>query len=217
MANSVSVSVSNSVKQRLYSFFRGAIFAKLGRHRVEYSTRVTTYDRTGHGCYYTTIGGKPIYHPSAYRWPKIYNASTVEIRINPYWAAKHLAAPRGYFWAVDADGLRLVQTASGQDYHPTQSEILLGAKAISVLLRKAVAARKKIAKINKKIGKLADRVWVSVEDSKKAGNCEAGTVIWASRHGLAECGAVRGDYLLSIEDSALTRGAVRIAVIRAGL
>lgn len=42
----------------------------------------------GESFYYTTPGGKPIYAPSAYKWPKVYHGSTLRIEVGEKWAAK---------------------------------------------------------------------------------------------------------------------------------
>jgi len=208
--------VSNTTTNRVYSFFRAALFDTYGRCPVDYTTQVKTHESTGRSYYYTTLGGKPIYHPSAYRWPKCYHASTLEIHVNPYWLQKHLAAPRGYRWSVDTLGVNLVQIRTGQAYHPSKSQILEGAKAVSKLLRTAIIARKRTAKINAKIAKLATTTWVTLDDSKSAGNCPQGSQTFAQRHGLGDCGAVRADYLMRLESSERVRNAVRIAMSRKG-
>ncbi len=60
----------------------------------------------------------------------------------------------------------------------------------------------------------ASRVFVSVEDSLKSGNCKFGTDNFISRHGidLNKIGGIRGDYLLNIEKSNFTTRAVQYAI-----
>lgn len=207
---------TESAKRRLYSFFNAAMYDKYGRHPIDYTTSVNTHRRTGRGYHYTTPGGKPIYHPSAYRWPKVYHASTLEIRVNPYWVQTHLKAPRGYYWAADSLGVKLVQIRTGQSYHPTHTEILEGAKEIARLLRVAIIARKRAIRIDARIAKLAPTTWVTLEDSIASGNCSHGSQNFATRHGLGDCGAVRASYLLSLESSQRVRNAVRVAIARRG-
>lgn len=203
---------TTSAKRRLYSFFNAALYDKYGRHPVNYTTSVKTHSRTGRGFYYTTPTGKPIYHPAAYRWPKHYHASTLDIHVNPYWVQKHLKAPRGYHWALDDLGVHLVQTRTGHTYHPRHRELLQGAKEVARLLRVAVIARKRAAVIDAEIARLAPKTWVTLNDSVASGNCAQGSRGFAQRHGLDSCGAVRADYLLSLESSTRTRNAVRIAM-----
>ena len=203
---------TKSAKRRLYSFFNAALYDEYGRHPIDYTTSVKTYSRTGRGFYYTTPGGKPIYYPSAYRWPKCYHPSTLEIQVNPYWLLRHLKPPRGYFWSLDILGVCLVQTRTGESYHPTHSQILLGSRGVAKLLRQAIVARKRAAKVDAEIAKLARKTWVTLEDSVASGNCFQGSQVFAQRHGLSDCGAVRADYLLSLESSTRTRNAVRIAM-----
>jgi hypothetical protein len=42
----------------------------------------------GSSSHYTTIGGRPIYHPNAYHWPKVYHHSTLHIEVGMGWLAK---------------------------------------------------------------------------------------------------------------------------------
>lgn len=210
----MNAQATKTTKSRLYSFFRAALFSKYGRCPVDYTTQVETHKSIGRSFHYTTLTGKPIYHPAAYRWPKCYHPSTLEIQLNPYWLCKFLAAPRGYQWSLDELGICLVQLRSGETFHPTRDQMLLGAKAIAKLLRQAVITRKRTAKINARISKLASTTWVTLEDSVKSGNCEHGSKSFAQQHRLGDCGAVRADYLLSLEDSNRTRNAVRIAIAK---
>jgi hypothetical protein len=39
----------------------------------------------GEAGYYTTPGGKPITHPNAYHWPKLYHVSTREVEVGDWW------------------------------------------------------------------------------------------------------------------------------------
>mgnify|MGYP003616523270 FL=1 len=63
----------------------------------------------------------------------------------------------------------------------------------------------------------ASRVFISVEDSLKSGNCKFGTETFIARHGidLNKIGGIRGDYLLNIEKSNFTTRAVQYAIQRA--
>lgn len=67
--------------------------------------------------------------------------------------------------------------------------------------------RRRIEKLSEKeLYEKASRVFVSVEDSLKSGNCKFGTDSFISRHGidLSKIGGIRGDYLLNIEKSNFT-------------
>lgn len=75
--------------------------------------------------------------------------------------------------------------------------------------------RRRIEKLSEKeLYEKASRVFVSVEDSLKSGNCKFGTDSFISRHGidLSKIGGIRGDYLLNIEKSNFTTRAVQYAI-----
>lgn len=78
--------------------------------------------------------------------------------------------------------------------------------------------KRKIAKLSEKeLYEKASRVFISVEDSLKSGNCKFGTETFIARHGidLNKIGGIRGDYLLNIEKSNFTTRAVQYAIQRA--
>ena len=75
--------------------------------------------------------------------------------------------------------------------------------------------KRRIEKLSEKeLYEKASRVFVSVEDSLKSGNCKFGTDSFISRHGidLSKIGGIRGDYLLNIEKSNFTTRAVQYAI-----
>ena len=75
--------------------------------------------------------------------------------------------------------------------------------------------KRRIEKLSEKeLYEKASRVFVSVEDSLKSGNCKFGTDNFISRHGidLNKIGGIRGDYLLNIEKSNFTTRAVQYAI-----
>lgn len=78
--------------------------------------------------------------------------------------------------------------------------------------------KRTIAKLSEKeLYEKASRVFISVEDSLKSGNCKFGTETFIVRHGidLNKIGGIRGDYLLNIEKSNFTTRAVQYAIQRA--
>lgn len=98
-------------------------------------------------------------------------------------------AGRGYRWGVDANGVCLVRTSDGADYHPSTDDIRAGRAAIIAALRERAAQRAEAArraKREERILRAAAKggVWVCLADSLKAGNCRYGTEAWARRHGL---------------------------------
>lgn len=46
----------------------------------------------GASFYWTTPGGKPISHPSAYRWEKVYHPSTLRIVVGADWVRRRMTA-----------------------------------------------------------------------------------------------------------------------------
>lgn len=75
--------------------------------------------------------------------------------------------------------------------------------------------KRRIEKLSEKeLYEKASRVFISVEDSLKSGNCKFGTDNFISRHGidLNKIGGIRGDYLLNIEKSNFTTRAVQYAI-----
>lgn len=108
-----------------------------------------------------------------------------------------ILAPRGYRWDIDQHGLMLVGAAG--EYHPTAGELLddvaTGGKGklIAQALKNAAATRKaakaeakRKAKQQANMLRLAERegATVCLADSRRAGNCLAGSEAWARQHGL---------------------------------
>jgi hypothetical protein len=77
--------------------------------------------------------------------------------------------------------------------------------------------KRKLEKIpQKEFLEKATRVFVSVEDSIKSGNCQYGTTQFLLKHHIdsQKIGGIRGDALLELENSDFTRRAVNHAIIR---
>lgn len=139
----------------------------------------------------------------------------------------HIAAPRGYRWAVDKNGLCLQSLADTRnDYHPDSNELRLGGKHVAFLLRQNAATRKNAAKLAKldaaktKKQQAEDRAAmrraeqegavICMADSIRAGNCKSGTASFATRHGLDTAKHYRPTQLLKIANGDAHR--VRLAV-----
>lgn len=107
----------------------------------------------------------------------------------------------GYRWGRDKNGIKLFSVANSiDDFHPTTEDVRLGAKHCIAKLKENATTRRKFAKQIKSnerkskakikqemaIIRRAERegLAVCVTDSIKAGNCLAGTLNWAARHGL---------------------------------
>jgi hypothetical protein len=107
-------------------------------------------------------------------------------------------APKGYYWGKDALGLKLIGRAG--EYHPDTDDLIAGGKECVRLLKRNAQRRKahrlviQLQERTKKekqkqqlaVLKKAERegATVCLADSLKAGNCRAGSMSWASLHGL---------------------------------
>lgn len=144
--------------------------------------------------------------------------------------AKIIRAPRGYHWDEDANGARLVSNSHpSDDYHPTADDLL--AKTPRQLVA-ALKANAKARKEQERQARLADRATkrekqqqaallrkaeregatVCVADSLRAGNCLAGTLTWASRHGLDTRRHYAPSQLLAVANGDASRVSLVVAV-----
>lgn len=137
---------------------------------------------SGRSYHWTTMGGAPIRHPAAYRWPMIYHASTLTLTVGRDWVARH-RTPSGLEWRTDSYGTHLVRLTDGMDYHPTRDDLRsrhFTARVRAAMARQyrdRIAARRAAAEIDA----LVPLLCVSIEDSRRAGNCIAGTLAYAER------------------------------------
>lgn len=119
-----------------------------------------------------------------------------------------IKAPRGYRWDVDKNGLLLrAKSDRRADYHPTATELLGPIAAIVGTLKENFATRKAAARAAraKEAQRLAairraeaEGATVCLRDSVRAGNCLAGSLTWAQRHGLDSSRHYRPSEVLSL-------------------
>lgn len=126
-----------------------------------------------------------------------------------------IAAPRGYRWDIDANGLVLVGAAG--DYHPTASHLIQGGKHCVEMLKQHAEVRKiqaAKAKQQTSVIRKAEKegATVCLRDSLRAGNCEAGSRNWAARHGLDSRKHYRPSEVLVLANGDASRVALVIAV-----
>ena len=121
-------------------------------------------------------------------------------------------APAGCRWDIDANGARIVR--GRDDYHPQAHELwdahYNGSDGLMRALDRNAEARRKAEAEQAALLADAEGVWVCLGDSLRGGNCEAGTLAWASRHGLA-----RGRHYPAAELAGMVgddAGRVRLAV-----
>ena len=131
-----------------------------------------------------------------------------------------LLAPAGCGWDVDANGLRLYLLDSPRDdYHPDAADCwaardnecadLLAVLRANQARRLETAARAAAERAD------AQGVWISVADSTRAGNCLAGTLIWAARHNLDPRRHYQAAEVLDIGVANNEPGRVRLAITAA--
>lgn len=129
-----------------------------------------------------------------------------------------IKAPRGYRWDIDENGLLLrAKSDRRADYHPTATELLGPVAAIVATLKENFATRKAAARAAraKEAQRLAairraeaEGATVCLRDSVRAGNCLAGSLTWAQRHGLDPSRHYRPSEVLSLANGDASRVAL---------
>ena len=101
-------------------------------------------------------------------------------------------APRGYEWREIDDRLALIRLADGSEYHPDTRELERGARYVRERLLENRAARiesdrrARQQKLEEKtILANLNSIPVTFADSRRAGNCHAGTTRFAQQLGLS--------------------------------
>lgn len=61
---------------------------------------------TGKSYYWTTPGGRPIHFPNAYKWPKIYHASTLSVEVGIGWLIENCPGGLTEEFANNAYGVK---------------------------------------------------------------------------------------------------------------
>jgi hypothetical protein len=110
---------------------------------------------------------------------------------------RKVRAPRGYTFATDGYGFKIVN-AAGDDYHPTflivrdksPTEWARRLRENAALRRDAIAAEAKrqndlVAELDRVAALAGIPVIVSIHDSRRAGNCVAGTYRFCDKMGLS--------------------------------
>lgn len=134
----------------------------------------------------------------------------------------------GYKWGKDANGLRLYRVAKPtDDYHPDSSD-LIGPDGKRATLRSLTAIVRDNAKVRNDVAARAraekrrakdavqkaqrEGCHVCVADSLRAGNCKAGTVNWAQRHGLDVSRHYEPSKVMDLANGDLPRVALVVSV-----
>lgn len=72
---------------------------------VEVTPGAKAPEAEGTSYYFTTPGGKPINHPNAYRWPKVYHPSTRHVEVGQGWLQRGVGATVVDLATQSPDGL----------------------------------------------------------------------------------------------------------------
>ena len=136
-------------------------------------------------------------------------------------------APKGMRFEKDSLGVKVVDIASGVDYHFSLVEFQL--KKFVTYIRERIAFRKRaqalmlkesrkttmVEEILRNPKKLA-KIWVTRDDSLESGNCQAGTdrFIETAFRDSSGIGAARADWLIEKWPSPAVVSAVRRALLR---
>ncbi len=123
-----------------------------------------------------------------------------------------LRAPRGWRYGRDENGLYLTRTGETREayrYHPTSDEWSAGLAAIRSAAIAHEQTQRQVARDAREQQRQARKdadllatipVYVCLRDSRKAGNCAAGTVAWARRHDLDPRQHVPADIVRRLAD-----------------
>lgn len=189
---------------------------------------VITHDegRYSSRCTYTKYEYTPTYQSSVRVWR---SGKTAEVwKLNKM--ARRILAPAGLRFAIDNLGAHVV-AADGTDYHPTAAEwqspkFAAVVRAALTAKRKAVRQAAIAARESDRVAKIRDRQMascrVTLADSRRAGNCVEGSLVFAERRlGMSRAEIVAGGHLVHVSGAALlatgdarARKAVEVAWLR---
>lgn len=116
--------------------------------------------------------------------------------------------PDGYFWRVDYLGLCLV-ASDGVEYHPELHELRSKSfDPVSLMVSgieiARIRRREQLAESLKTLPAGAESCRVTLEDSRRAGNCVEGTLRWCSaKLGMDRESILRGGHLIHVPASRL--------------
>jgi hypothetical protein len=163
--------------------------------------------------------------------PKAYTRAVNENRVRSFAAIRstqeivyflsdkvyQVALPPGYFWAIDQNGLRAVKTDSiHDDFHPEASDLICDGHRVVQQLE--ANRQQRLEAKAREAAALAEMegVFVCLADSRRAGNCDAGSISFARRHGLDAARHYAAQELVNIAngDSGRVRLAITSAVYR---
>ena len=201
----------------------GARRAGLGEYRDQDEGRYSSR------CTWTRISHTPVYAS----WVVIAFGG---IGVCYRWGAtgcRTIPAPAGMRFGHDSLGLRLVRMSDGMEYHPTADDLRSRsfAKRIRAAMaatftarREAKRAAARLAQEAKIMARELGSVRVTLDDSRKSGNCVEGTLRFAeNRLGITREEVIAGGHLFSVSAARLGKFAsaeperVKAAINRAWL
>lgn len=178
----------------------------------------------GEGFHWTTPGGKPIRYPNAYKWEKVYHASTIRVEVGRNWRhdVRELVVDGQDTYVReqfrDFDGLRIARgwlshgssgwsriwairdPQTGRAYHGRRSSLEGRWDGLAEAIAEARATWTVRAENEREQAVLAElsviaEPLVTRADSKAAGNCGVGTEAYAARRGWTDRYYVRAELL----------------------
>jgi hypothetical protein len=129
--------------------------------------------------------------------PCYYELRGRNLDLTLYREFRRLTLPAGFVWGQDANGLRLVHQATGDDFHPVFSNLVVLCLLAQYPIRQLMTQfdnnretrriqrieNEKNARAIATAGKRGVRV--CFDDARAAGNCAEGITAFASRYGLS--------------------------------
>ena len=132
-----------------------------------------------------------------YPFVRSYGYATATRLVATIWDTRYrYRAPRGWVFGIDDLGIYIIRTQekrANYRYHVSSDDVrggLSSMRAAGIRHEAEQRAANKRARLLCRIDKVEDAelarygVWVTVADSRKAGNCASGTRTWAAHHGL---------------------------------
>ncbi len=183
---------------------------------------VTTTGRYSGNCTYTKYDYQPFYHSKiqVYRSGKVVKISQGSEKTGDKYE-KLVFAPKGLKFLLDNLGIKVV-SKDGIDYHPSVAQWKSNcfAKLIRAKLtekRKKIREQAKIAKENKRFNEIRQReigsCRVSLNDSRKAGNCVEGSLSFAEKTlKISRSEVLNGGYLFHVAAEKLLKTGNTMAI-----
>lgn len=181
--------------------WRSAIPTKVQLKLTPFGVIDHNMGRYSSGCRYIKYEYTPTYQSSVRVWR---SGQTAEVwQMNKM--ARRILAPAGLRFAIDNDGAHVV-AADGTDYHPTAAE--WRSPKFAAVVRAALTAKRKAvrqaaidARDSDHVAKIRERQMascrVTLEDSRRAGNCVEGSLAFAERClGMSRAEIVAGGHLV---------------------